>query len=181
MKVRPTTSTLLALIAAIGLGLAALRASSGPWMMAAWLASFGVVSFATVGAVLAPSPRRRVWLGAAIFGWGYYFVTGQVPFAEQNGSMQTAIRHIYEQIHPRPPIPSQPTDPLAYMKWYQEKESVGSVQYKRATRFTGTMIALLALPVMVAGGLAARAFEPRPIPSPSDPSAIRENLPRDNP
>ena len=57
------------LVAAVGLS--ALRNASETWAGVMYLATYGVLGLAIVGAVCRGFPERAWWLGFFVFGWGY--------------------------------------------------------------------------------------------------------------
>jgi hypothetical protein len=68
---RPVEVGLSALVAVAALGLVALWRASDVWAGATFLTTCAALGLAALGALSSRGRRRAVWLGAALFGWGY--------------------------------------------------------------------------------------------------------------
>ncbi len=55
--------------------LAAAKSAPGLWAGVVFLLTCGMLGLATLGALLGRGKRRTLWVGAALFGWGYMFFT----------------------------------------------------------------------------------------------------------
>ncbi len=79
--------TLAAIVATIGLACAALINAS-PWISSlSWTATVLGLALATVAAVLSTSRRRGFWVGFAIVGWVFTFIT----VSPMLGHLQTSL------------------------------------------------------------------------------------------
>jgi hypothetical protein len=71
---RFSIANLLAAVAVVGGSLAALNSSSSVKAGVLVIATLGVLLAAVLGVVYRRGEARAAWLGAAIFGWGYFAV-----------------------------------------------------------------------------------------------------------
>ncbi len=55
--------------------LAASKSAPGLWAGVVFLLTCGMLGLATLGALLGRGRRRMLWVGAALFGWGYMYFT----------------------------------------------------------------------------------------------------------
>jgi hypothetical protein len=83
---RPRLSVggLMALVAYVGFGVAALRNADPSWASASFTNAIGAISIAPVGAFARQGRARATWAGFAIFGWAYFLVP-LLPARETGG------------------------------------------------------------------------------------------------
>jgi hypothetical protein len=74
-RYRFTLAALMAAVALIAVGVAALRSPTAIWASLVILLVLGAICGATVGAILRCGPDRGAWLGFAVFGWAYFLLT----------------------------------------------------------------------------------------------------------
>ncbi len=75
---RFSIASLLGLVALVAVGLAALAGGSQAWRGLMFLLMFGVL-FTTLLGLIFRERRGPRWVGAALFGWGFYFL-GLIPW-----------------------------------------------------------------------------------------------------
>ncbi len=68
---RFTIAGLMGAVLIAAVGLSALRNASATWAGVMYLATYGVLGLAIVGAICRGFPERAWWLGFFVFGWGY--------------------------------------------------------------------------------------------------------------
>lgn len=73
-SMRESMAGLMGLVLIVGLALAALKSDSVAWAGATLLATCAILGLCVVGVACRDKADRPRWLGAALFGWGYFAI-----------------------------------------------------------------------------------------------------------
>jgi hypothetical protein len=89
---RFSIANMLAAVAIIGVGLAALNAPSPSTALALIVATVSVLLVAILATVYGVGAARAFWLGVALFGWFYFVVAFTPAFPEAKGYIERPLR-----------------------------------------------------------------------------------------
>jgi hypothetical protein len=107
MKLRVSLAALMAVVAILALGLAAMREASAGWLHATYTVTVALLSVGLLGSLLKSRPRGA-WVGFTLFGCGA-FCLAQVPAAQYLGTdfINTGLMSaIIDRLHQPPAVPS---------------------------------------------------------------------------
>jgi hypothetical protein len=112
---RFSIGSLLAVIAIVGVAMAALRNPSYLWANAAFTAALLAVVAAVVNAIVGKGARRAYWLGFALFG-GVYLAVCSIPALRDSVCPHLVTEAIFDMVYPyTAPASPQPPPAPPYM------------------------------------------------------------------
>lgn len=151
VRFRFSLGGLCALVLACGVGLAAAKSPTEPWVNGAFSGALLVLGIAVLGALFRQGPARVYWIGFAILGWGYLFLAFG-PWCDSKVAPLLITKTVCEKLHfefsaslPERPFVRQIPGTNLFMYGYQQ---IGH--------------ALTALLMGLLGGTLARWFAARP-------------------
>jgi hypothetical protein len=155
---RFSIANLLAVVALIGVGLAALNSPSSVIAGLLALATLAVILLAILGTVYRSDEARAFWLGVALFG-GSYFVVALTPVAplvsDGLGATLKTVRAAFWTVR----TPDGEEEPTGLMDTAYDRENATTVAWPSWHHGFGLTIHCLAnLLFAVAGGIAGRWF-----------------------
>jgi hypothetical protein len=162
---------LLGFVVVFALGLAALISASDFWLGAIFLLTIGLL-LASVLAVVFRGRRAVGWVGAAVFGWGYFLlgnISGLGLYATERRISDAATRWIFQQSNTYPVHLEGLTGPEVLDQYAEEKRygersaNAGHIGYWLSVLVVAEIGALLA------GFLARERRSGEPASNPSAP------------
>jgi hypothetical protein len=153
-RVRLTVGWLMAAVAFVAVGTAALRAASARWEQAVFTLTLGVLLTSILGAVYSRGLRRTFWLGFALFGWAYWVLIFGPWFNTFTSPHLASSRLIFDLcnlVHP-PPV-FQGT-----IGFGTTEDFISRASFKTQENFRRIAHSLTALLSALLGGLIALRF-----------------------
>jgi hypothetical protein len=185
---RMSIRTALVALAGIALVLAALRGSSGGWLLDVCLAMglFFFFLWATVRAILGVlrGSKRAVWIGIATFGWSFWTMTlWLTSFSDVNSRIQKNLQSLGYVVHPDlPMLSADPGSTPAEVEKIERENYVRSLLPQlRRIDFASKFLLILNLGFALIGGLMGRSVGAYIANRPPSASSIGYNQEKETP